>query len=104
MGIIIFPVFSGLSRYQYLRISNIRHWGTFPEGIQTCEPDSRLVSRSFPDQHHAFWVRTVSRSTAGRALLRFIRERQHSGAHGIPGLLILHEQAPSDTNEPYHYV
>src|SRR6218665_1031369 len=74
---------------------------TFPENIQTCEPASRSVSRSFPDQHHAFWARAVSRSTAGRALPRFIRERQHrpgrvsgchSGAHGIPGHLIFHER------------
>src|SRR6218665_843453 len=26
---------------------------TFFEGIQTCEPASRSVPRSFPDQHHA---------------------------------------------------
>ena len=26
-GVTIFPVFSGLSRLQYLRISNVRHWG-----------------------------------------------------------------------------
>src|SRR6218665_3129908 len=74
---------------------------TFPEDVQTCEPASRSVSRSFPDQQQAFWARTVSRSTAGRALPRFIRERQqrpgrvsgcHSGAHGILGHLILHER------------
>src|SRR6218665_3857460 len=29
-GVTIFPVFSGLSRYQFLRISNVRHWGNFP--------------------------------------------------------------------------
>src|SRR6218665_3948269 len=29
-GVTIFPVFSGLARYQYLRISNVRHWGNFP--------------------------------------------------------------------------
>src|SRR6218665_1233412 len=29
-GVTIFPVFSGLSRYQYLSISSVRHWGNFP--------------------------------------------------------------------------
>src|SRR6218665_3953598 len=90
-------------------ISNATSWSFW----ELCISRSPALSRSFPDQHHAFWARTVSRLTAGRALPCLIRERQHwpgrvsgchSGAHGLPGHLILHEQAPSDTNGPCHYV
>src|SRR6218665_2832740 len=33
--------------------------------LSFCLPASRSVSRSFPDQHHAFWARTVSRRRQG---------------------------------------
>ena len=75
-------------------ISNATSWSFW----ELCISRSPALSRFFPDQHHAFWARTVSRLTAGRALPCLIRERQHwpgrvsgchSGAHGLPGHLIL---------------